>query len=376
MTDPLDQIISSRGADAYVMYASSSDPDMRYLTGFISSDPFVYFKKKGERGLIIVSQMDYSRAVREAKTGVMTRTSAGLPDILKRQTNSWKATALMVSGQVKGTLLVPPAFPYALASALGKTCRIRIDEAGLASLRAKKTPAEIRMIRHVQNYTEQAIGTAVALIRRARVKKGVLFHTNQPLTSEKVRSEMHKILLDLGCGALDTIVACGKESAIPHAVGHGPLLADEPIVIDIFPYDEKTGYYSDMTRTVVKGEPAPEIREMYAAVVDAHDLAVSRIRTGAVGAEIHQAVIDLFAERGYGTGSRGFTHNLGHGIGLQVHEAPSLGPSGSKLAAGNVVTVEPGLYYPETGGVRLEDIGSVTARGFNCFTTFSRELVL
>jgi Xaa-Pro aminopeptidase len=108
--------------------------------------------------------------------------------------------------------------------------------------------------------------------------------------------------------------------------------------------------------------------------VDAHDLAVSRARAGAKGAGIHQAVIDTFAERGYGSGTRGFVHNLGHGIGLEVHEAPSLGPSGGVLSPGNVITIEPGLYYPDAGGVRLEDVGAVTSRGFACFTKFGREL--
>ena len=376
MTDLLDSVLSAGNADAYLLYGSSSDPDMRYLTGFASSDPFVFFQKKGRRATIIVSRMDCARAVREGKTEVITRTSAGLPDILKKEPDLWKATAQMIIGQVKGRILVPPTFPYALAEALAGKCTLIIDGLGLASLRARKTPAEIRYIRHVQRCTEEAIGVAVQLIRKSNVKKDVLFSGGIPLTSEKVRAEMHKRLLDLGCNANDTIVACGKDSAIPHATGTGPILAHEPIVIDIFPFDGKTGYYSDMTRTVVKGEPSGEIRDMYNAVADAHDLAVSRVRAGAIGAEIHQAVTDLFAERGYGTGSRGFTHNLGHGIGLQVHEAPSLGPSGGILEAGNVITIEPGLYYPKSGGVRLEDIGAVTGRGFNRFTNFSKELVL
>lgn len=376
MTDLLETVISAGGADGYLLFGSSADPDMRYLTGFTSSDPFVFFQRKGRKATIIISQMDYARAVREGKTAVMTRTSAGLPDILKKEPDPWKATALMITGQIKGRILVPPTFPHALAKALAGKCTLIIDKHGLPSLRARKSPTEIRQIRHVQRCTEEAIGVAVQLIRKSRVRKEILFSGSVPLTSEKVRAEMHKTLLDLGCSATDTIVACGKDSAIPHAAGTGPILAHEPIVIDIFPFDGKTGYYSDMTRTVVKGEPSGEILDMYNAVADAHDLAVSRVRAGVTGAEIHQSVTDLFAERGYGTGSRGFTHNLGHGIGLQVHEAPSLGPSGGLLEAGNVVTIEPGLYYPKSGGVRLEDIGAVTGRGFNRFTNFSRELVL
>lgn len=374
--DALDQVIAAAGADAYVMYASSLDPDMRYLTGFTTSDPFVYFKKRGQRGTIIVSQMECARAARESKAAVMSRTSAGLPEILKRESNHWKATAIMIAGQVDGTILVPPTFPHALARALSETCTISVDEKGLESLRAVKSRTEIRSIRHVQECTERAVDIAITMIRKARVRKGELALDRRPLTSERIRSEMHKVLVELGCRTTDTIVACGKTAAVPHALGSGTLIPDEPIVIDLFPQDEKTGYYSDMTRTVVKGEAAPEILEMYEAVTEAHDLAVSRVRAGANGAEIHNEVIGFFSERGYGNGTKGFVHNLGHGVGLEVHEAPSLGPSGGDLSAGNIITIEPGLYFPEIGGVRLEDIGMVTARGFTRFTRYPRELEL
>jgi len=374
--DALDQIIGGNNADAYVIYASSADPDMRYLTGFATSDPFVFFKKRGERGVVIISQMEYARAVREAKTGVMTRTAAGLPDILKKEGNLWKATALMIAGQVEGKLLVPPTFPLMLARELEKIQPVIVDEKGVASIRAIKSRAEIRDIRHVQECTEQAIGRGIALIRKSRVKNGVLFLKNEPLTSERVRAEMHRLLIDLGCRITDTIVSCGEDTAIPHATGSGPLYANEPIVIDIFPQDERTGYFSDMTRTVVKGKASEEILDMYHAVMDAHHLAASSVRDGANGAEIHKNVIDLFSDRGYENGSRGFVHNLGHGVGLEIHEAPSLGPNGGPLSAGNVITIEPGLYYPKIGGVRLEDTGMVTRRGFTSFTTYPKDLVL
>lgn len=374
--DALDKVITDGGADAYVIFASSKDADMRYLTGFTTSDPFVFFKKKGERGVMIVSQMEYARAVREGKTAVMTRTAAKLPEILKNEPDLLKATARMIAGQVSGKILVPPAFPLGLARPLEEECTLIIDVNGLAAIRAVKTRSEIRMIRYVQECTERAIDKGISMIRKSRVKNGVLYLDKVPLTSERVRAEMHILLTGLGCSATDTIVACGKDTAVPHITGSGPLLADEPIVLDIFPHDERTGYYSDMTRTVVKGEPSPEIREMHAAVMGAQDLAVSQIRNGAVGADIHKKVIGFFSELGYENGTRGFIHNLGHGIGLEVHEAPSLGPNGKELASGNIVTIEPGLYYPKTGGVRLEDIGAVTGRGFSRFTNYPKDLVV
>jgi len=374
--DPLDHIIAQKNADAYVIFASSVDPDMRYLTGFTASDPFVFIKKKGALGVVIVSQMEYARAVHEAKTAVMTRTAAGLPGIMEKEKDAWKATALMIAGQADGTLLVPPEFPLKLARALETERKIVIDETGLVALRAIKKRGEIKLIRHVQECTEAAIRRAVTLIKRSRIRNGILSLKDKPLTSERIRAEMHRLLIDRGCWATDTIVSCGKDAAIPHELGSGPLQAHEPIVIDLFPQDEKTGYFSDMTRTFVKGTPSTEIRDMYTAVVDAHDLAVSSVRAGANGAEIHGKVTDLFKERGYESGMKGFVHNLGHGVGLEIHEEPSLGPNGGPLASGNVVTIEPGLYYPKVGGVRLEDIGLVTRRGFTVFTKYPVDLVL
>jgi Xaa-Pro aminopeptidase len=374
--DPLSEAIRKHGTDAYVVYANSRDADMRYLTHFMTSDPFVYFRRRGEKGTIIVSQMEVGRASREGTTAVMTRTEAGLPDIIKKEKNPYRATAMMIAGQVGKKILVPPNFPVALANALGEFCSVTVDKGSVPSMRAKKTRLEIRYLKNVQDVTQIAMGRAVSLIRNAAVKKGVLHLDGKPLTSERIKYTMHCVLLEHGCSAEDTIVSCGEDTAIPHMTGTGPLRADEPIIIDLFPVHEKSGYYADMTRTFVKGEPSQEILEMYAALREAKHLAVSRIKSGISGAELHQLVVDFFKERGYDSDTRGFIHNLGHGVGLQIHELPTVGPSGKSLEAGNVITIEPGLYYSGIGGVRLEDIGVVTKKGFENFTSFPEDLVV
>jgi Xaa-Pro aminopeptidase len=374
--DPLSTAVKKRGADAFVMYASSRDADMRYLTHFTTSDPFVFFKKPGNPGVIIVSQMEHGRASREASAAVMTRAQAGLPDILKIEKDPYKATAKMIAGQVGKKILVPPNFPIALANALSEFCTILIDEGTVQSMRARKNKNEILLMKNVQKVTETAMGRAISLIKSATIKKGILHVDKKPLTAEQVKYSMHNLLLQHGCVAVDTIVSCGKDTAIPHMTGSGPLKSDEPIIIDLFPVEEKSGYYADMTRTVVKGEPSPEIREMFDTLLDAKNLGISRVKTGVSGAEIHMAVVDFFNDHGYESNTRGFVHNLGHGVGLQVHELPTVGPTGNDLASGNVITIEPGLYYPGIGGVRLEDIGAVTKKGFENFTLFPENLVL
>ncbi|MFA7198126.1 MAG: Xaa-Pro peptidase family protein [Methanoculleus sp.] len=373
----LDLALQEAGAAAYAAYGSSSDANVRYLTRFSTTDPVVYVAKPGERGMIVVPQMEHERAVRESPAAVVTRADAGYLEYIKAGEPRWRATAHMIADLAGGPVLVPENFPLALARELESFHPVLLDTAGaVEGMRAVKTPEEIEQIRSVQQITEAAMDRGLKLIRTSIPKAGILHRDGEPLTAEAVRTEMHTYLLAHGCRGRDTIVSCGPDTALPHSAGTGPLRADEPIVIDIFPQHERSGYHADMTRTVVKGEPSPEIREMYEAVRDAKALAASQVRVGAVGADLYYATVEFFRDRGYESSTRGFIHSLGHGVGLEVHEEPSLGPQGKALVAGNVITIEPGLYYPGTGGIRLEDMGAVTGTDFDRFTQYPEELTL
>jgi Xaa-Pro aminopeptidase len=374
--DSLDDVIRRSGADAYVAFGSSQNADIRYLTRFRTEDPFVYIKKPGEKGFMVIGQMEYERATRESIAAVMTRGESGLLDIIKDEPVKHRAYAKMIANHAGQRILVPASFPYGIGHELESLCEVSLDPGSVENTRAIKSDEEINRIKNVQAATDIAMERAISLIKASSPSKGVLYHDGRPVTSEQVRSLIHKTLMDYGCHAIDTIVTCGKDTALPHALGTGPLKESEPIVIDTFPADDMSGYFTDMTRTVVRGEPGAELLEMYDAVRDAQDLGMSLVMHGAGGSVVHQAVVDLFAEKGYGTGNEGFTHNLGHGVGLEVHEQPTLGPAGGTLAAGNVVTVEPGLYYRDIGGVRLENTGAITTAGFDSFTQFPREFIL
>lgn len=374
--DALDEAIRSRGASAYVAYGPSADPDLRYLTQFRTSDPIPYIRKPGKKGMIIVPQMEYEHASRESVAIPITRTSAGLPEILKTEKDPWKALAMMIAHQIKGDILVPARFPVALADALRGFCDISVDSGTVEKMRAVKTRAEIEKIQAVQEAAQKSMAAGVRMIKKSQVKKGGLYLNGKPLTSELVRAKIHKRLLDYGCKGVDTIVSCAGDTALPHMEGSGQLSAAEPIIIDIFPQSETTGYIADMTRTVSKGKPDLKICEMYDAVLEAQDIAARLVAPGATGPDIHQAVVDHFKERGFESNTQGFIHNLGHGVGLAVHELPSLGPNGDILAEGHVITLEPGLYYTGIGGIRLEDMGAVMKSGFDRFTRFPRELIV
>jgi Xaa-Pro aminopeptidase len=158
------------------------------------------------------------------------------------------------------------------------------------------------------------------------------------------------------------------------------LRAKEPIIIDIFPRSQKTGYFGDITRTVVRGRASEGVRRLYEAVLGGQKLAFRKVRASVPTAEVHRTVQDFFEQQGYKTGRRrgrmeGFFHGTGHGLGLEIHEAPRMGShSTGRLTAGQVVTVEPGLYYANLGGVRLEDVALVTGNGARNLTRFAKQL--
>ncbi|MDD1672136.1 MAG: Xaa-Pro peptidase family protein [Methanomicrobiales archaeon] len=375
--DPLDEVLEGHHATAYVAVGSSLDGDIRYLTQFRVSDPIIFIKKKGAPGAIVVSSMEYERAQRESIAQVISRNEAGFFEYLKEDPNNRpRATARMIASLSGGEVVVPANFPLGLARELEAFCQVTVDRDAVQGMRAVKSSWEIAQIRKVQNAAEAAMAIAIGLIERSRPSQGILILDGHSLTSERVKVAIHTRLIEQGCTARDTIVSCGTDSALPHHTGAGPLLPHEPIIIDLFPQDEATGYYADMTRTVCHGEPSPDIVEMYWAVKEAKKITANAIRDGVSGADLHLKVVQFLSDQGYESNSQGFMHNLGHGIGLDVHEKPVLGPGGDLLKPGNVFTLEPGLYYHEKGGVRLEDVGCIVNGGFEQFTKFEERLVV
>ena len=200
------------------------------------------------------------------------------------------------------------------------------------------------------------------------------------MTSEKLRAVIDTAIMQASGLASHTIVAGGKQACDPHEVGSGPLYANEPIILDIFPRSQKTGYFGDITRTVVRGRASEAVRKLYDTVLKGQQLAFKKMRAGVPTVEVHEAVQEFFKREGYKTAKhngrmQGFFHGTGHGLGLEIHEPPRTGPhSPGKLKAGQVVTVEPGLYYPEIGGVRLEDVALVTQGSPRNLTRFEKVL--
>ncbi len=356
--------------------------DILHVTGFKLTDSLVCMQH-GKRKYMVVSPMEIGRA-REANPTLisMTPSELGLEGKQRRQLSEWAyALAKHVGAR---SVMVPGSFPLSVALALGKKgMRVHVAKQSLLPERHVKTKAEIEKIRFVQHATVKAMRHAFSVIEQSRIDgKGQLRDGVMLLTSESMRRKINRLLLDSDCFGGEPIVACGPRSSGPHYIGAGPLFAGQPIVLDIFPRHLQTGYWGDLTRTVAKGYASPELVRMHRVVKQVQEEALGRVRAGISGNEIHAQAMKSFACLGFpervGADGvpEGFIHGTGHGVGLEVHEAPSLSIGGARLRAGHVVTVEPGLYYKAIGGVRIEDTVVVTRSGCEVLAPCPKGLII
>ena len=381
MPGPLSSFLDQNHLDGFLYVGESyGDADMYYLTRFLAGDRFALLA--GEESTLLVSSMELGRARKEsAAHRVLSTSDFHFLEKLKSGKTPDEAYALVLAEFLSQLLIqrlgVPCNFPAGVYSSLKQDFSIQILDSPAASQREIKRPEEIEAIALTQRACEKAMRRAIRLIASSEVRGDMLLRGGEPLTSDRVRLAIELSLLENGCEAVDSIVAGGEQAADPHARGVGPLPAHAPIVIDIFPRSKSSRYFADMTRTVLKGEASAEVGELYRAVEAAQEAGLQAVREGTTGSEVHRRVSDVFQEQGYPEREGcGFTHSTGHGVGLAVHERPSLSEAGGLLKSGQVVTVEPGLYYPDLGGVRLEDLVVVEKDGCHNLTHFQRKLVL
>ncbi len=371
---------------AKVLFADSEkDADMLYATKVFVPDPFLFFMVSGKK-YIVIGDLEYSRIKREAQVDHVY-SFREVMDLQRTEKKKSIKTAdickIIFQAKKIDRLEVPTSFPLGLADELRQ--RGFIVEAQPAPFfpgRAIKGEVEVAAISRALRATEHGLKVAAEALKEAKVnkKKGrELILGGQRLTAERMRSLIHKAILDKQCQANHTIVACGPQSYDPHQMGQGPLRADEPIIIDIFPRSDKTGYYGDMTRTFVKGKASEKILAMYHAVKKAQKYAVSQIVHGVQANRIHEDILQLYQQAGFPTQVEkgrvvGFFHGTGHGLGLDLHEYPSISTNPCRLRQGHIVTVEPGLYYPDVGGVRIEDVICVDLKGAKQLSRFPKYL--
>jgi Xaa-Pro aminopeptidase len=357
-------------------------PELRHEVPLGIPDPFFYAEADGKR-MVAISAMEAAR-VDDLGIGLEVHPIEEFgADELRRKGLDVHAYAnelglRIVRGLGIGRATVPRRFPLGLADVLrADGVQLEVDQGLFDDRRRRKSAHELAGIRRAQKAAEAGVVVARDLLRRAEPADGGLTVDGEPLTCELVKERIQTAFLAGGAVAEEMIVSHGPQTAIGHDMGSGAIGRDDVVLLDLFPVDTESSCFADITRTFVLGDVPDEIREWHALCREALELAVAEVRPGVNGGDIHRLVSERFAERGFPTLLTkpegqvlrdGFYHGLGHGVGLEVHESPSLGMVGEELVAGDVITIEPGLYRFGFGGVRVEDLLLVTDDGHELLT--------
>jgi Xaa-Pro aminopeptidase len=372
-------------SDLMIFADTMRSPEMRHEVPVAVPDPFLYVERNGSKHAVLTSfEVD-----RVAAAGIQAHPleEFGWDELVGKGPREQQA--LILYERAVGQLgvedaVVPPSFPLDLADRLReKGLTLRPDRALFAERRRVKNENELAGIRKAQRGTETAMAAARDMLRAAEAGNGTLMLEGEPLTSERIKARIGEVFNEHGLASEAMIVAPGAQGAEGHEMGHGPIPPGESVVIDLFPRDTESGCYADMTRTFVVGDIPDELAEYHRLVDEALQRSLEATKAGAEGNALYRLVCDIFHEAGYPTQlskkegevlQDGFFHGLGHGVGLEVHEQPWLSRDPSKLVAGDVITLEPGLYRHGFGGVRLEDLVLVTDDGAENLTDFPYDL--
>ncbi len=366
-----------------------NSPDAFYAMGFLFGDPAIFLDRGDGNSLLACTNFERDVAAAHSKArrvrGFRDYGGDDLTTSLPQQDVIAELTLRVLRDEGVARVVTTNDLPLYVADYLrARDIDLVCVPTLLSERRELKDATELEAIQSTQRATERAMQAAVDLIATASVgDQGILYSGGAVVTSQRLRAAIDGSLLEDNCSCDGTITASGPDSAQPHNRGSGPIHARQPIVIDIFPRDNERRYFADLTRTISKGVPHPDVLRMYDATNQALELAIGLIRPGVTGRSVWEAVCRFYEEQGYATYLReertpdaGFIHSLGHGVGLAVHEGPSLGRRENVLREGEVITVEPGLYTPGFGGVRLEDLVVVTTDGCRNMTASPKVLVL
>ncbi len=365
-----------------IIASSEADANMYYATRFMAPDDFVFMRVRGKKHLLM-NDLEVDRAKQQAEVDKVHSTSAFAMEFNKKHGKRPGYLDLIeafAKSENAEEFLVPANFPISFADRLRERgFKLAFKGDPFFEERTVKSKQEIAAVTKAIRFTEQAIGAAIQAIRKSVIKKGKLYLRGEVLTSEAIKKIINVSLMENNCIASHSIVACGIDCVDPHNQGSGPLYANQSIIMDIFPRDAESRYFADITRTVVRGKASPKLKKMFDAVLEGQKIAFRSIKDGADGGAIHHAIQKYFEELGFTTGvqngrMQGFFHGTGHGLGLDIHEAPRIGGVKDILKTGQIVTVEPGLYYEDAGGIRIEDDVVVTKTGCQILSKIPRVL--
>jgi Xaa-Pro aminopeptidase len=363
-------------------------PELRHEVPVAIPDPFLY-AEKGDRRIAVLHSLEIPRVRQDAPAlEIMPLEQLGSDELFARGLQGWEVLLELAVRACRElgieSATVPDTFPIGHADHLrANGVELAVERDLFDNRRRSKNETELRGIRNAQKACEAALDVSRDLLRRAQPNGAGLEVDGEPLTCERLKRAIEDVFADHEVEGSDMIVAHGAQTAVGHDMGSGQIAPNEPIVFDLFPRDKATGCYADMTRTYVVGEPSEEVKEWHRLVKEALDTSTAGVKPGVNGRKLFEEVCDIFHGAGYKTQLNkepgevlqdGFFHGLGHGVGLEVHELPSMGRIGHDLIAGDVVTVEPGLYRSGYGGLRLEDLVLVTNDGNEVLTDYPYDL--
>ena len=372
------------------IFASTKDSDMHYAVKTPITSSFFYIElgrsSKGgfasDEKYALLDKVDFGIIPKKLRIkSVPLKPLAEEAKKMKFRTSDRNKLAYYIFkkyGLMGKEVEVPIYFPLDMADFLRRYGAKLVPTFPFFPERAVKTKEEIGYIKESLAHTKLDFRIIENILRTSKIKGNKIYFKNKILTSEFLKQEAEKALIEKGMfDLLGMIISSGEQTAIPHHSGSGPIRPHQPIVCDIFPRHRQSGYFSDMTRTYVKGKPSLEIQKMYSTVLKSQIAAIKKIRAGLSAKEIYNTAADVILKNGYHVGDSGFVHGLGHGVGLDIHEKPSLKVNSEDiLEAGNIITIEPGLYYPNIGGVRIEDMFLVTKTGCKNLTNYPKKLVI
>ena len=367
------------------LYASSSDcADVFYISGVRVPDPFLSLIA-GQHKVAIVNRLEYSRVKKESHYTKVYEFEALKVEVTNHYQLSKNEFSLKFFVKYFFDLFNVDAieiandFPSFLLLELQQLqLPLELAKDSFIPDREQKSLEEIKAIKVGNKASAYGLGIAQSALKASKVKKGRLYLDGAVLSSERLRSMIEIALFEKGALATSSIVAGGLQASDPHQIGYGPLKPNEMIIVDIFPKIKKSGYHGDMTRTFLKGKASDIQKNLVSAVKEAQKRAIAKIKANVGANTIHAEVISCFKQKGYITERKmgedtfvGFIHSTGHGLGLDIHENPRISTAKNKIKINHVITIEPGLYYPDVGSCRIEDVFAVTRDGSEKLSKFN-----
>jgi Xaa-Pro aminopeptidase len=372
-----------------LIYADSlRSPEMRHEVPVVVPDPFLYVERDGDRH-VIASSFEHDRIAEVApELELLPLEEFGIDELyaqgLTRDEIELEVALRAARRFELAEAAVPPTFPLELADHLrANDVRVRADRELFVARRRVKNEAELAGIRRAQRAAETAMTAARELLQQAERANGTLVVDGETLTCERLKRAVEQVFTTHDVVADEFIVSHGAQTAVGHDMGSGAIAPNEPVCLDLFPRDRESGCFADMTRTFVVGEASDELRQYHQLCREALERSVAAVKPGVQGKDLHKLTCEIFEEHGFPTLlskppgevlKDGFYHSLGHGVGLEVHEQPTLGRGPGELVAGDVIAVEPGLYRYGYGGCRLEDLVLVTDDGAETLTQYEYDL--